>query len=400
MSLSSCFPSRRRRKKATDLPLRIAVVGAGPGAGAAALRLARGGAEVTLYAPAKRGEKPCGGALPEHLLPRLEGFDAASLPAVVAPRACLENSAGQRLELRLDGIRIFRRRDLDGALLTAAERAGARLLPAKAERLEPDGEGVRIDAAGASATYDWVVCADGARSLGRRRLGLAPEGESVGLGGSLSGVDFRQLVLGFPGAADAYLWIFPRPEGVSVGIAWSAGTLSDGAARGLLREFLERHLPAGWEDLPGRRYRYPIPVYGPWTSAAAERGVGRRLLLVGDAAAVADPLTREGIRYAALSGDWAAASLLEGQPESYPARLRRGLDAELSRAARARSLFFEDPIGDWMVPVARVHPGVRQVLADLLGCRQGYRGLRRRLVQAAVGVDAALGRPRRAAPTV
>ena len=75
-------------------------------------------------------------------------------------------------------------------------------------------------------------------------------------------------------------------------------------------------------------------------------------------------------------------------PESYPARLRRGLDAELSRAAGARSLFFEDPIGDWMVPLARFHPGVRRVLADLLGCRQGYRGLRRRLVQAAVGIRA------------
>jgi flavin-dependent dehydrogenase len=373
--------------------VRIAVVGAGPGAGAAALRLARGGADVTLYAPAKRGEKPCGGALPEHLLPQLEGFDAASLPAVVAPRARLENSTGQRLELRLDGIRIFRRRDLDGALIAAAERAGARRVPARAESLEPAGERVRIAAAGASEPYDWVVCADGARGVGRRLLGLAPEGESIGLGGSLSGVDFRTLVLGFPGAADAYLWIFPRPEGVSVGIAWSAGTLSVGAARGLLRGFLERHLPAGWEELPGPRYRYPIPVYGPWTSAAAERGVGQHLLLVGDAAAVADPLTREGIRYAALSGDWAAASLLEGEPESYPARLRRGLDAELSRAARARSLFFEDPIGDWMVPVARFHSGVRRVLADLLGCRQGYRGLRGRLARAAVGRAGTEARP-------
>ncbi len=373
--------------------LRVAVLGAGPAAGAAALRLARGGAAVTLFAPPKRGEKPCGGAVPDHLLPRLAGFDPAPLPAVVAPRACLENSAGRRLDLRLDGLRIFRRRDLDGALIDAAEGAGARVVRAKAEGLEPEGGGVLVSAAGASETYDWVVCADGARSLGRRRLGLAPEGESVGLGGSLSGLDFNRLVLGFPGAADAYLWIFPRPGGVSVGVAWSAGTLSDGAARGLLRAFLGRHLPPGWERLPGPRYRYPIPVYGPWTTTAAERGVARRLLLVGDAAGVADPLTPEGIRWAALSGEWAAVSLLEGEAESYPARLRRGLDAELSRAARARPLFFEEPIGEWMVPVARFHPGVRRVLGDLLACRQGYKGLRRRLLRAALSGAATEGRP-------
>ena len=37
---------------------------------------------------------------------------------------------------------------------------------------------------------------------------------------------------------------------------------------------------------------------------------GKRLLLAGDAAAVADPLTREGIRYGMLSGSCAAACLL------------------------------------------------------------------------------------------
>ena len=56
----------------------------------------------------------------------------------------------------------------------------------------------------------------------------------------------------------------------------------------------------------------------------------------------------------------------------------------MERAHRARGLFFEDPIGQWMVPVARRHPGIRRVLADLLACRQPYRGLRRRLLRSAL----------------
>jgi hypothetical protein len=64
--------------------------------------------------------------------------------------------------------------------------------------------------------------------------------------------------------------------------------------------------------------------------------------------------------------------------------LKRELEEEMERAARARSLFFDDPVGQWMVPVSRVHPGIRRVLSDLLACRQPYRGLRGRLLRASV----------------
>jgi len=365
--------------------MRIAVLGGGPAGGAAALALARGGAQVDLFLPARPSEKPCGGAVPEHALPCLAGFDPGPLPAVVGPEAVLENAAGRCVELPLHGIRIFRRADLDRAIVAAAEAAGARLVPAKAERLEPETGGVRIAAGGAVRSYDWVIAADGARGLSRRSLGLVPEGDSVGLGGSLTGCAAGRLVLSFPDLADAYLWIFPRPGGASVGIAYTPERLSAGAAHGALDAFLDRHLPAEWRHLPGPRYRYPIPVFGAWTLRSVRRGLGRRILLAGDAAALADPLTREGIRYGLLSGLWAAESLLAGRPEEYAGRLERELAGELGRAGRARAPFFDDPIGQWMVPVARRLPGVRRVLADLLACRQPYRGLKRRLLRAAVG---------------
>lgn len=355
--------------------MRIAVVGGGPAGGSAALALARAGAEVDLYVPERPGEKPCGGAVPEHVLPRLAGFDPQPLPAVVSPEAVLENARGSLLEIDLRGIRIFRRSDLDRAIVEAAAAAGANRIGRRVERR------FEIDEL---RSYDWIVGADGARGRTRRSLGLAPQGDSVGLGGSLRGLDWKRLVLGFPDLADSYLWIFPRAGGASVGIAYTPERLSDGAARAALDRFLDRHLPSGWRDLPGPRYRYPIPVYGPWTLAAVRRGLEDRILLVGDAAALADPLTREGIRYGMLSGLWAAESLLAGTPEAYPERLQHELGEEMERAARARSLFFDGPVGQWMVPVSRVHPGIRRVLSDLLACRQPYRGLRGRLLRSLV----------------
>lgn len=365
--------------------MKIAVLGGGPAGASAALALARGGAAVDLYLPARPGEKPCGGAVPEHVLPRLAGFDPAPLPAVVSPAAVLENARGGRVEVDLRGIRIFRRRDFDGALAAAAVAAGAVPRSAKAERLEWGKDGIHVTAGGESRVYDWIVGADGARGLTRRSLGLEPRGDSLGLGGSLSGLEWDRLVLAFPGLVDSYLWIFPRPGGASVGIAYTAGRLTDAAARAALDSFLDRHLPAGWRDLPGPRYRYPIPVFGDWTLPAVRQALSRRVLLAGDAAALADPLTREGIRYGLLSGLWAAERLLAGDPESYPDVLAAGLSAEMEKAAQARDLFFEGSIGQWMVPAARLHPGIRKVLGDLLACRQPYGGLRKRLVRAVLG---------------
>src|SRR6185436_4532111 len=121
---------------------RIAVLGGGPAGGAAALALARGGAEVDLWLPGRPGEKPCGGAVPEHVLPRVEGFDPSSLPSVVSPEGVLENAAGRRVQVPLQGIRIFRRADFDRALTEAAVAAGARRVDARAEGLEWTARGV------------------------------------------------------------------------------------------------------------------------------------------------------------------------------------------------------------------------------------------------------------------
>lgn len=373
--------------------MRVAVLGGGPAAGAAALALAGNGVATTLFLPERPGEKPCGGALPAYLLDELQDFDARSLPSVSVRRAVLENASGTVLELDLEGLRIYRRGDFDPALVDAATRAGAEVRRQKVRRLGWHGGRPVLDTDAGQWTFDWLIGADGARGPSRRSLGIEPVDESVGLGASIAGVEVDRLVLAFPDVADSYLWIFPRPGGCSVGIAYSESLLSAGAARACLRSFLQRHLALEFEELGGSRYRYPIPVYGPWVKRTLQHAAADRVLLVGDAAAVADPLTREGIRYAVRSARCAAEALIDGRPELYPDRLTAEIDADLARAARARRYFYAAPLGQWMVPVCRRHPGIRRVLADLLGCAQPYVGLRRRLIQAAFDLRRRSGSP-------
>ncbi len=364
----------------------IAVIGGGPAGASAALALARGGALVDLYMPAMPGEKPCGGAVPSHVLPGLAGFDPSALRSVESPGARLENARGDHLEVALEDLRIFRRGDLDAALAAAAVAAGARRIARRADRVMAAAGGVSVAAGGEVRRYGWAVGADGAGGIARRSAGLLRPPASVGLGASLSGLLWSRLVLAFPDLGDAYLWIFPRPGGVSVGIAYGAGALDPAAAEAALGGFLDSHLPPAWRALPGPRYRFPIPVWSDQTLPGVAGALRRHLLLAGDAAALADPLTREGIRYAMLSGTWAAESLLAGRPERYAARLGDELEEEMERAGRAARLFYEGPVGQWMVPFSRRHSGVRRVLGDLLACRQPYRGLTRRLLRAAAGL--------------
>ena len=364
--------------------MKVAVLGAGPGGATAALVLARGGADVTVHLPAAKTEKPCGGALPAYLLSGLPGPPGVEAAAVAVSGAVLENAAGSQVYVPLDGLRVYRRCELDAGLLKAAVAAGARLCEGRVRRLEVADRIRLLGGDGRERRYDWLVAADGALSPSRRWLGLPDATADVGLGASVElpgGAAGDRLVLGFPDLGDGYLWIFPRPGGVSVGIAYGGQRLSDGAARVCLEAFLGRHLPAA---AGGPRYRYPIPVFAPSTLPALRHAARRRVHLVGDAAGLADPLTREGIRPAIRSGRWAAQCLLEGRPEEYPQRVADGLADDMARAAVGCRLFFDDRLGQWMVPICRLLPGVRRGAAGLLSCRRPYTGLRRRLLRALV----------------
>jgi flavin-dependent dehydrogenase len=176
-----------------------------------------------------------------------------------------------------------------------------------------------------------------------------------------------------------YIWSFPRPDHLAIGICGQADA-------GIGAEAL-RAMTAGWIErtriAPGARlepYSWPIP-----SLSAADFGAlavsGPRWLLLGDAAGLVDPITREGIYFALASGDWAADALLS--PDAgvcYARRVRDDAGAELSRAARLKSGFFRPAFSGLMMQALGESERIRRVMADLVAGRQSYRGLRSRLL--------------------
>ncbi len=368
----------------------IAVVGAGPAGTAAAWRLARAGARVTVFDASHPREKPCGGGLTGRALEivrdMLDGHATVSGVPVKAMRfSSGPPGAGREASVGLGGrhpLLVVARRVLDQALLQAALAEGARLV---AERVTD----VSCGAAGAAVTTrqgryraDGVVGADGAASLVRRRV-LAPftrEQFSIAAGFFVDGRSSDEIVIQSYGNPPGYLWSFPRPDHLAVGLCAPADRVRTSEdLRPLVRDWLSRSRLADGARL--RPYCWPIPSlgYADFDQLRVARG---RWMLVGDAAGLVDPLTREGLFYALRSGMLAADAWLAGDDPGarYTECVRDEIHPELARAAALQARFFSSGFCDLLVDALNRSEAVRGIMGDLVAGRQEYRSLRRRLL--------------------
>ena len=359
--------------------MRVAIVGAGPAGSLLAAKLAAGGMEVAVFDASHPREKPCGGGLTGKALAALPPApEGDPLPARRVAR-CRFEADGAAVDVPLgEPLAVAARRDLDAWLLRRATEAGARHV---AERVVAVDRGEVRTAAAGWRRFDLVVGADGATSLVRRSfLGPLPRERLVmAVGWFLPGTAPMLVRLAPPLAG--YVWLFPRPDHVGVGICAPLGEVPTRALVDRLERELAQRFP---EMLDSRAERYahtiPCPSADPRSILEA---AGEGFALVGDAAALADPITGEGIYYALRSATLLAETLLtEGSPARYPERALEDFGRDLTKAARLHRRFYAPGFAGRMVRYAARSPTIRTVLVDLVLGRQGYLGLERRLLGA------------------
>ena len=370
----------------------------------AAIRLARAGASVTLFDPSHPREKPCGGGLTGRALGLVaDVLDMAALPAVVATSATVEapgsaglgrpTTAGDAASAQVDlidcglsphsSLLVLSRALFDRALVDAAIKSGATLIPEKAVAISREGRSMAIRTAHREHLADFLLGADGANSLVRKAFArpFAREEVSVAAGYFVHGVRSSAIVVRSMSKQPGYLWSFPRPDHLAVGIcAPASGRASSVELGSQCLEWIESHDLRDGARL--ERYAWPIPSVGH-SDPDQVRAAGPGWMLLGDAAGLVDPLTREGLYYALLSGVWAAEALADSArlPQAYEERLRTEVYPELSRAARLSRTFFSPAFSNLFVAALRESGPIRRVFADLVGGAQPYRGLRRRLLR-------------------
>jgi geranylgeranyl reductase family protein len=371
----------------------IAVVGGGPAGAWTAHLLAKGGARVTLFDHSHPREKPCGGGLTGRALALVESALPPDRVPMVRPAAALftADATTEAAAVALDEmpaqagsrrLSIASRRDFDRALLDGAVARGVRLVPERIVDIQTDPGGVLLRTASNKHRAAFVIGADGANSLVRRRVHRAFHRSqlSVATGVFAIGATSQEVRIHCVSRPGGYIWSFPRRDHLAVGICTKAESAPpQEALRDIARAWMEETRIGQGATL--RPYSWPIPTLSP-TDFAQDVVAGSRWLLAGDAAGLVDPLTREGIFFALKSGEFAAQAVLhEAEPSrGYEARIRDELHPELRRAALFARGFFQPGFTRLLIHALARSGRIRDVMRDLVVGTQPYRGLERRLL--------------------
>jgi flavin-dependent dehydrogenase len=269
----------------------------------------------------------------------------------------------------------IRRRVLDGILLEAARRAGARVLEQtrvidvhRDARRRVRGVAITNDAGARQLVAPLVVGADGLRSIVGRRLGLIRAGRfprRIALVSHWRGItdvgEYGEMHV----ERDGYVGLAPVDDGlvnVAIVIPASRGH-AIGADRGqFVSAWLGQHPHLAKRFARGTR-ESPVVATGPF-NVRARRAWAPGALLVGDAADFFDPFTGEGIYAALRGGELAAASAL--RILAHP-----GSDDALREYERMRRAEFR---GKWrverLVGAAVAFPALIERAADTLSRRK------------------------------
>ena len=375
----------------------IAIVGAGPAGTSAAIHLVGQGHEVCLFEKsAFPRDKPCGDWLTPLALQEIEalGLDMESLrrqAGVSAPiaRTALRAPSGRtsRAVLRRHGCEVqglcVPRARLDAVLAARAVHAGCSLVRracAEVTAQTPDFE-----------AFDLVVDARGSAAGPVNAAGLrgywTVRSESM-VAAWADEVSIRTD----PACRRGYGWVFPvdvREDRITFNIGvglWKADIRPGHGPRERLARFLvEDPLARMVEAAAIERTRpvgFPLAL-GGWSSPVVGRG---RWARIGDAAALADPLTGDGIGNALLSGRLLAEAVARSSSaglgptpavapgDAWQASFEASLQPELRRAWCMRQLLTGTRAKDtaaWMLD--RFPGGLRERMHAALFGACGYR---------------------------
>lgn len=341
----------------------VLIVGAGPAGSTLAAALARSGRAVTLlHDPARR--KHCGGGVPPRAFARLRPLDGLRAPRSEIGRLSVSSRTGARCEIELSSpLAIYDRAAFDGALRAAAAGAGARLVPARVTGIRREGGMWVLAAGGREHRGRFLVGADGAAGIVRRSLSapFPPGALSLCAGYYLRAPDPGAAHVGFPGPPGCYTWIFPGPETASAGIVAPLPGWRGDSLRRLLRAWMAERFPGASFDF-GRPFAAMVP-----TARLRPRGVcGGGWALIGDAAGVADPVTREGIFFSMRSAELLAAALGAGRPALYPLLLRAHLLRWHAASLFVRRWLFTGPRADAQTRLLTRSAAARRAAADFV----------------------------------
>jgi flavin-dependent dehydrogenase len=370
----------------------IAIVGGGPAGALAAALLAAEGRDVLLFEEKLAWEKPCGGGLTHKALLQYPFLaDTLGENSTVGNHQVEHNPveecelispSGQRVRFHLKHpVAIFSRLKLNGLLLERARRAGAAIRQERVTQIVRTGRDWQLRTPQNEYSASRLILAAGPRNPFRAQFlsPISPSDLMVTAGYFIPGRS-SLMQIQFLKAITGYIWVFPRIDHVSAGIAGKMGETSTGDLRRILERWLEQN---GLSLNDAHFYSHILPSFRPQTFETLEV-TGEGWAMVGDSAGLVDPITGEGLYYALRSAELCANALLAERPDDYRVLLREEVLSELKLAAHVSDRFYNEQflgesVLERMVSLTEQSASIRSLMSDLFAGTQGYRDLRARL---------------------
>ncbi|MEV6850750.1 geranylgeranyl reductase family protein [Actinoplanes sp. NPDC051411] len=329
-----------------EQPWDVAVVGAGPAGLAAAHAAASAGARTIVLERAEHPRyKTCGGGLIGTSLgiagPRIEVPARDRIDRITFTRngrLALTRSGGARPILTM-----VRRDDFDHAWYQAVVALGATVRQnAQVRAISQDESAATVTLSdGSPITARVVIGADGSAGITSRHVGVTFQQQDLGLEVELAAEEkdraqWRGRVLldwgPYPGA---YGWVFPKDDELTVGVIMAKGHGAE--TKQYLQDFVARLGLADRKVLRDSghltRCRHPDSPL-----------VKGRVMVVGDAAGLLEPWTREGISYALRSGTWAGeVAAGGGELTAYGKKVEQELRPEMTAGRRLLGVYVRHP---------------------------------------------------------
>jgi len=303
----------------------VIVVGAGPGGSTAARFCSKAGLKTLIIEKERLPRyKPCGGCLSiktAHLL----GFDLSPVIENTIYGAKFTYCSKDPFFIeKKDPIAFLVMRDrFDQLLINKALEDGAEIREGeKVTRVEEKDDGVEVEwGKGKRFHCRYLIGADGPESIVARSLPLPPQrndGNGIAIECEIpfdESIHFPQnelqfVNLDFGRVPNGYGWVFPKKEWLSIGIGGMFRETKKINPRQYFNDFVKGldYIPKG---KTGKVMGHLLPSFYDENQKVSQG----RILLVGDAAHLMDPLQGEGIYYAIRSGMLAAKAIMEWKKE-------------------------------------------------------------------------------------
>ena len=345
---------------------KVAIVGAGIGGSYLSYRLAQQGLEAIAFDFRVPHEKLCGGGITHKAMERFPVLSDLPCPRNRVWKAHIVSPHNRAVTIDLaKPLTVFNRRDLDYSLLLKAQETGAEFRKERVRSFAQEGHYWKIVTEKGEYKAEKLVGADGALSGVRRRLGLPVKLDDCFLALQCTlrvredAVTFRF----FP-QIQGYLWVFPRVDGLVVGIVskeWTAAGRK-GMKENLLA-FMGQHYPGDAENVCLRGAYTPFFAEADYED---QRICSENWALIGDAARFVDPISGEGMYYALYSADILADCIVQDKILEYAGLCREHLGGNLLKAFRGFPYIYQTEFIEAMTVLAGKSSPIRQIISDML----------------------------------